>query len=96
MSPFQEQAITILGNALREADLEYNITSIEGRTENYIRANIVGTAFDLFVYVDEAGIQGTNIDYRFEKYDYDTEQDLIAAFVSKTMEMAKSVANQAL
>lgn len=41
------------------------------------------TNVDIYIYEDEAGVQGPDTDIRFEAPDYDSPNDLIEAFISK-------------
>ena len=43
---------------------------IEGVNEKYVRANISGVEQEIYIYEDEAGIQGHGTDIRFEAPDY--------------------------
>ncbi len=56
---------------------------VKGVTENYITAKVSGTSLDIYIYEDEAGIQGPDTDIRFEAPDYDSPNDLIESFINK-------------
>ena len=60
---------------------------IAGVNEKYIRAEVSDTDLTIFIYEDEAGIQGSDVDCRFEAPDYHSNNSLISAFVQKTMEL---------
>jgi hypothetical protein len=96
MTEFQVKADRELAALLANMGLKSDSQLVVGERENYIKARIPETTFDLYIYLDEAGIQGPGIDYRFEKPDYDGENELIAAFVGRVKSLAERAPNQAL
>ena len=53
---------------------------VEGSHEKYIRVRIEDPRVDLFLYEDEAGIQGRDIDLRYEAAEFLNPQDLVSEF----------------
>ena len=60
---------------------------IEGVNEKYIRIQVQQPAVSLFVYEDEAGIQGRDIDIRLEHPDYQNPDKLIAGLLRSIREL---------
>ncbi len=54
--------------------------NLGGESEIYIHARLKDT--EIWIYEDEAMIYGNGKDIRFESPDYDTEDQLIEAFIS--------------
>ena len=62
---------------------------LEGARETFIRAKLRGTDAEVFIYEDEAGLHGPNIDKRFEVPDYSDADALVRDFVQQTVEYAE-------
>ncbi|RKX31870.1 MAG: hypothetical protein DRP71_12765 [Verrucomicrobia bacterium] len=62
---------------------------IEGIHEKYIRIRIRvrRPEVNLYIYEDEAGIQGDGIDIRLERPDHRNPDELIAAFIGSLHEL---------
>jgi hypothetical protein len=57
--------------------------------ETLIRAQVQGTDAEVFIYNDEAGLHGPEVDKRFEAPDYSDGGTLARAFVQETVDYAK-------
>ena len=53
----------------------------EGLDEFYIRIKTI-LSIEVWIYINEAGISGPNIDIMLESYDYSTGDDLIVDLIS--------------
>ena len=62
-----------------------NLVLVNRRTDGKQEANIYGEVKDLqiWIYEDGAEICGETTDKRFEKHDFESEDELIATFVSE-------------
>ncbi len=87
LSEFQNQCEATLMRALTKAGASVGARSEEGLNETFIRLSLPVAGADMFIYDDEAGIQGPGIDLRFECPDYDSPAKLIDAFVSAAVEI---------
>lgn len=62
---------------------------LEGTKETLIRATVSGTDAEVFIYQNEAGLLGPNVDKRFEVPDYRDSGALASAFILQTVDYAK-------
>lgn len=69
----------------RVAALGYELNDwlLTGETEIFIESEVNGVR--LWIYEDEACIIGKGTERVFEKWDFDTQDELIAAFVEKVV-----------
>ena len=85
---FQKRCETLLNRELEENGLKlFDREVVFSRDETFIEAKVAD--FKFWIYDDGADIQGENIDSRFEKYDFNSEAELIPNFVSKVVHFAK-------
>ena len=63
---------------------------VQGQGERYIRIRIDKPAVELFLYEDEAQIQGPDIDIRFEAPDFPEQEALIAALFDSLGQLLRS------
>ena len=79
-----------MSRVFRKFDLMIDFKKVVGKSENYFLAILVNkqTKLDFYIYEDEAGVMLNNKDWIiFEKPDYKTADDLIAAYVSKVEDL---------
>ena len=87
LTSFQKKCEADLNNALEDAGHRLEERTLDGINETYIRARISGTDNTIFIYEDEAGIQGPDKDLRFEVPDYTSQDKLIEDFVFKSVSL---------
>jgi hypothetical protein len=87
LTAFQTTCELQLLSVLEELNWEVIERQVEGIHEMYIRIRIVHPAVNLYVYDDEAGIQGDDVSIQFEKPEYRTPDDLIAGFLRSIREL---------
>ncbi len=92
LSRFQETTEAALVAALAEIGLSLTARRIEGANETFIRANVRNTDAEVFIYQNEAGVLGPNVDKRFEAVDYRDGDTLAGAFIEQTVDYAKRYA----
>jgi G:T-mismatch repair DNA endonuclease (very short patch repair protein) len=81
LTHFQKKCEQRLRSCLEGLGIEFQRREIRWIGEPAIRAEI--QSFNIWIYVDEAEIGGTGVEWHYEKYDYDTPDQLIEAFVSR-------------
>ena len=64
---------------------------VEGINEKYIRILVRSPEVNLYIYEDEAGIQGEGIDIRLEQPDHKDSKKLIAAFIGSIRELENRI-----
>jgi hypothetical protein len=89
LSSFQRQTEAALVSALAAAGCGLTARRLEGVEETFIRAEVQGTGAEVFIYNDEAGLRGPDVDKRFEAPDYRDGGTLARAFVQETVDYAK-------
>ena len=62
---------------------------VEGRSESFIRGRLRGTEVEVFIYNDEAQLQGPGVDQRFEAPDYPSGEALAQAFIDHAVACAR-------
>jgi len=87
MTVFQINCEQELYRTLHKISQNVIVRKVEGIDEKYIKAKINGTSFEIFIYEDEAGIQGSSIDCQFEYPDYESPDELSKAFIEKVIEL---------
>jgi hypothetical protein len=86
LTEFQQQCEAQLTAMLHSRNRKLAGRRIEGVHEAYIVARISGTALTVFIYGNEAQIQGPGVDVRLEWQDYDGPDDLRHAFLERVEE----------
>jgi hypothetical protein len=89
LTPFQAKCEAALAASLARVGARLVDRQLSGSRETYIRARIAGTGMEVYIYSDEAQVQGLGVDERFESPDFDTGDLLCEAFVRKAVELAK-------
>ena len=92
LSGFQEQTEAALISALAAVGVGLAARRLEGARETFIRAKVRGTDAEVFIYEDEAGLLGSNVDKRFEVPDYRDSAALANDFIQQTVDYAKRYA----
>jgi hypothetical protein len=92
LSRFQELTEAALAAALERIGLSLVARRLEGAHETFIRASVRDTDAEVFIYEDEAGLLGSNVDKRFEAPDYRDGDALASAFIQQTIDYAKRYA----
>ena len=72
---------------LEELNWQVVERQVEGINEKYIRILVQHPAVNLYVYEDEAGIQGDGVDIQLETPDYRNPDELIAGFLRSVREL---------
>jgi len=85
LTEFQNKCENKLVEALSVHEITLKGKSINGKKEAYIHAHISGSEIEVWIYEDEAMISGPKIDFRFESPDFDTDDELIDAFLRKAI-----------
>ena len=89
LNPFQTKCEAALKAALAVVGARLAESQVCGVGESFIRARIAGTSLSVYIYSDEAQVQGGAVDERFESPDFKTCDLLCEAFVRKAVELAK-------
>ncbi len=89
LSTFQIKCESELVAALARLGARLTERERGGQRETYVRARIEGTDLAIYIYSDEAQIQGSNVDLRFEAPDFASGDSLRATFIAKTCELAR-------
>ena len=79
-----QKLVTECGNTLEQAELR--IDPLDKDTYALVRV-IAGSNYELWIYDDEAQIQGAEIDLRFESPDYSTPEELRNKFLESVKEL---------
>ncbi len=59
---------------------------VAGIAEYYVTGRVSGTKLEVYIYEDEAQFGGENWDCRFEVPDFDSQTELMDAFLKKLSE----------
>jgi hypothetical protein len=59
--------------------------ALNGEHETYIVASVSRTELTIYIYENEAGVQGAGVDERFEAPDYGSAEELSRAFVDEVV-----------
>jgi hypothetical protein len=89
LTPFQVETEVALRDALAAIQVSLEQRTIEGERDTFVRAKLSGTPLEVFIYEDEAGVQGPGVDLQFESPDYDSSQQLALAFVAEAVAHAQ-------
>ncbi len=81
LTEFQKKCEKRLTEALSVHKKSLQGRSLDGKKETYIHAHISDSNIEVWIYEDEAMISGPSIDFRFESPDFDTDDELIEAFI---------------
>ena len=92
LSSFQTRCEEALKVALAQFGARLVDRQVSGVGESYVRARIDGTDLEVYIYADEAQVQGEGVDERFETPDFKTGDLLCEAFILKATELAKNAA----
>ena len=87
LTAFQSECERQLLKTLEELRWQVIDRQVEGINETYIRIQVQQPAINLFIYDDEAGIQGDGVDIRLEQPDYRGTDELIAGFMRGIREL---------
>ncbi len=89
LTRFQTKCETELIEALKRVGRHLVERRLEGISEIYVRAKVSETELTVFIYEDEANVQGPQTDLRFEAPDYDSGKELTRDFVSNVINLVK-------
>lgn len=78
ITDFQRKCEVKLLSILKNKKLNFIDRKLDGQNEVYIYGKV--KELEIWIYKDGAEIGGKNIDKRFEKYDFSSEDELIDAF----------------
>lgn len=83
-TPFQDRCVEELRRFFQNHEMEPAFEMIEGKNEAYLRSvfEFDGNQVDLYVYDDEAGFFWNGKWFIFERPDYPTDVELVAAFLA--------------
>ena len=87
LTAFQSACEQQLLSVLEELNWQVVERQVEGINEKYIRILVQHPAVNLYVYEDEAGIQGDGVDIQLETPDYRNPDELIAGFLRSVREL---------
>jgi len=90
LTEFQSKCEAALAASLAGVGAKLTDREIAGSRETYIRAKIGGTDLEIYIYSDEAQVQGLGVAERFEAPDFDTSDLLCEAFVRKAVALAEN------
>jgi len=90
LTPFQVETEAALREALATTAVSLEQRIIEGERETFVRAKLGGTAAEVFIYEDGAGLQGPGLDLRFESPDYGSANELAQAFLAEVVVYART------
>lgn len=79
LSDFQRKALADVRNVLHEVGRSAESESVLGNEEKYVA--ILFGGYQALIYVDGAELLCNGVDRRFEKYDFDSLDDLRLHFV---------------
>ena len=85
LTRFQVQTESRLRAALARIRVRLENRLVEGERETFVRADVAGSPLRVFIYEDEAQLQGPGVDVRFEAADYDSSDQLAEAFIADTL-----------
>jgi len=89
LTRFQNIAERRLLEVLRDVGVEVVERRVQGESEMYVRIRLLRPPVDLFIYDDEAGIQGSGVDLQFETPDYSGPEELICSFLAEVRGLAE-------
>jgi hypothetical protein len=89
MNAFQETGVVALNNALisrlfLSEPLVFD--EVVGRKENYLKTQLFSkekVPIEIFIYIDEAGFMYGKKWFIFEKYDFDSQDELMKKFITQ-------------
>ena len=81
LTTFQRKCEAELLRLLKRKHLVLENRKLGGQKEIYIYAEVKG--LETWIYEDGAEIAGDTVDKRFEKYDFDSDDELINAFIGE-------------
>jgi len=91
LTDFQRKCEAALATALGRCGARLTNREVAGGpAEIYVMADIAGSGLRIFIYSDEAQVQGPSVDERFEVPDFGSPDQLRDAFVAKAVELAKT------
>jgi hypothetical protein len=85
LSDFQRDALADVRNVLQEAGRSSESESMLGNEEKYMAIAFGG--YKVLLYVDGAELLGNGLDRRFEKYDFDSLDDLRTHFIREVRQL---------
>jgi hypothetical protein len=86
LSPFQLMCESEVVNALHNVGVAVVDRTVEGTQERYIKVQLAGTNWTLWIYVNGAQVSSkTSNLVRMEEWDAKTPQEFIATFVSRVV-----------
>ncbi|MBL8013325.1 MAG: hypothetical protein JNN05_05705 [Candidatus Omnitrophica bacterium] len=88
LTVFQHKCESQLQSILRNRNLNFFNQKLDGKKEMYIYGEVKG--LEIWIYKDGAEIGGKNIDKRFEKDDFESEEELIDAFKNEVESLLES------
>ena len=89
LTPFQAKTDAALRAALAPWGVALVDGTVQGKSEIYLQHPLGASGVDCFIYEDGAHILGPDVDSRFEAPDYDSLDDLAAAFVNEASAVAR-------
>jgi hypothetical protein len=94
LSDFQEQCFDALNSVISKNNLIIKDCYTDGISETYLVVEILSNNnlfFKAYIYVDECMFSCDEIPYYFEKYDFDSTNELIASFVETILSIIKGI-----
>src|SRR4051812_32627972 len=92
LSAFQQQCESELSSALAAEGFVLADRIVAGESESYVRASVLGTDIEVYIYDDEAQFhRGEKRAAGFEHQDFENATQLQKAFVSGVVEATKNI-----
>jgi hypothetical protein len=92
LSGFQQQCESKLSSALASKGLALGDRIVAGESESYVRASVLGTDLEVYIYEDEAQLhRGGRRAAVFEHQDFADATELQEAFVSAVVQATNDI-----
>jgi hypothetical protein len=85
LTDFQVETERALEQSLEKVGVALEERKLRGETETYIEAKVHDLS--VWIYTDEACVKGRGVDRVFEKWDFDSPQDLRRAFIKQVLDV---------
>jgi hypothetical protein len=82
LSPFQEAAVLVV-----EREHAGQSFTMDGRHDRYLATRLSPSGNIVYIYRDGAALKGITLDWRFERWDYDSPDQLLADLAAKLREL---------
>ncbi len=83
LTPFQILCEAKATELLQSYGRQFEERKLEGVSEVFISGRISGTDVTIYIYEDEVQLMNHRVDVRFENPDYDTDEEMVVAFLER-------------